>query len=47
MKKVLSLVFVVLLSLAFAACSNSAAKKGTTATTNNTEVCVPAPGEIC
>jgi uncharacterized lipoprotein YehR (DUF1307 family) len=46
MKKVLSLVFAVLLSLAFVACGDSATKTKK-ATTDNAGTCVPAPGEIC
>jgi uncharacterized lipoprotein YehR (DUF1307 family) len=42
MKKVLSLVFAVLLSLAFVACDDTTEDAGSTGS-----VCVPAPGEIC
>jgi uncharacterized lipoprotein YehR (DUF1307 family) len=45
MKKVLSLVFAALLSLAFVACDDTTEDAGSTGSTGS--VCVPAPGEIC
>jgi uncharacterized lipoprotein YehR (DUF1307 family) len=45
MKKVLSLVFAALLSIAFTACGDDA--ETTTAVETTTTQCVPAPGEIC
>jgi uncharacterized lipoprotein YehR (DUF1307 family) len=52
MKKILSILFAMFLTIAFTACgdsteANKTTEKATTPSTSTTKTCVPAPGEIC